>query len=156
MIKNELLKKNGFVVADFPLAPIVLGFLQDENWRGLDQYFLDISKDNGQLRNFLADYLDFVTLEHIIAIRRAPDDEEGIWHDDGSRLLGFSLSLNRDPKTIVGGELRFKRKESTHTEVFPPLPYGKIVLFLSGIYGFEHMVSAVTKGERIVIAGWCS
>lgn len=156
MIKNQILNETGFIVTDFPLDSVVLELVQNANWYELDQYFLEISKAGGQLRNFLSDYLDFKTLEHIIAIRRSPDDEDGIWHDDGSRLLGFSLSLNRDHKKIEGGELRFKRKNSARVHSFPPRPFGKIVLFLSGIYGYEHMVSAVTKGERIVIAGWCS
>ena len=162
MIKNTILKERGFIVADFPLPPIILTFLEEAKWYELDQYFLEISKTNGLLRNFLSDYLDYDFLEHIIAIRSAPEDEEGIWHDDGSRFLGFSLSLNRVPKSIEGGELRFRKKNylspylDNPIEIFPPLPYGKIVIFLSGVYGFEHMVSAVTIGQRIVIAGWCS
>lgn len=156
MIKNSDLIKNGFVTADFPLEPIVLVMLQNQQWAELDNYFLEISKPNGMLRNFLAHYLNYETLEHIIAIRKAPEDEDGIWHDDGSRFLGFSLSLNRNPESIVGGKLFFKKKGVTKAAVFAPQPYGKIILFLSGLYGYEHMVSAVTEGERIVIAGWCS
>ena len=156
MIKNQQLLETGFLVVDFPLPLQVSDLLQKEKWRDLDQYFLDISNPNGLLFNFLSGYLDFKTLEHIIAIRKSPDDEDGIWHDDGSRFLGFSLSLNQNPKIIVGGKLLFKRKKLTHTEIFPPQNYGKMILFLSGIYGFEHMVSAVTQGQRIVIAGWCS
>ncbi len=156
MIKNQALIDSGYLLTEFPLDPVVLNFLQEENWKALDQHFLEISKSNGTLRNFLMQFLDFETLEHIIAIRKAPLDDEGIWHDDGSRFLGFSLSLNRKPKAIEGGVLNFRRKESKDMVSFSPLPYGKIVLFLSGIYGYEHQVSAVTKGERIIIAGWCS
>lgn len=156
MIKNQKLLESGFLIVDFPLPPQVLELLQNEKWRDLDQYFLDISNANGLLFNFLSEYLDFEAVEHIIAIRKSPDDEDGIWHDDGSRFLGFSLSLNQNPKNIAGGELIFKRKNLTHTQIFPPQDYGKMILFLSGIYGFEHMVSAVTQGQRIVIAGWCS
>lgn len=156
MIKNKELNERGFTICHFPLEDMVLTMLKEEKWKDLDNYFLQISKKGGLLRTFLEAFLDFETLEHIIAIRSAPDDEDGIWHDDGSRFLGFSLSLNEDPEAISGGELRFKKKDAPHTEVFPPLPYGQIILFLSGIYGYEHMVSAVTKGKRIVIAGWCS
>jgi hypothetical protein len=156
VIKNSDLKEHGFAVADFPLEDCVQKFIQDKDWKALDQYFLEISKTGGLLNSFLSNYLDFKMLEHIIAIRSAPGDEDGIWHDDGSRTCGFSLSLNLAPESITGGELRFKKKDSTLPEIFPILPYGKIVIFLSGIYGYEHMVSAVTKGERIVIAGWCS
>jgi hypothetical protein len=160
MIKNQKLLLQGYTTEDFPISPIVLEWLQKEKWAELDQYFLEISKEDGLLRKFLSHYLDFHVLEHIIAIRRSNQDgeidEDGIWHDDGSRFLGFSLSLNLNPASILGGELRFKRKDSDQLQIFAPQPYGKIVLFLSGIYGYEHMVSAVTKGERIVIAGWCS
>jgi hypothetical protein len=156
MIKNTQLLEHGFVLSDFPLESRVLEFIQNKNWYELDQYFLEISKTDGLLRNFLAEYLEFETLEHIIAIRNAPEDEDGIWHDDGSRFLGFSLSLNLNCESIVGGELRFKKKVDNGGQIFSAQPYGKIILFLSGLYGFEHMVSAVTSGERIVIAGWCS
>ena len=156
MINNKRLLENGFLKLDFPLPPLVLDLVQNKKWYELDYYFLEISKKDGLLHKFLSSYLDFELLEHIIAIRKSPDDEDGIWHDDGSRFLGFSLSLNINHNSIAGGELRFKRKDSSLTEIFHPLPYGQIVLFLSGVYGYEHMVSAVTTGERIVIAGWCS
>ena len=159
MIKNSELKTKGYFILNFPLDEIVLNFVQEKNWIQLDQYFLEISKPNGQLNQFLLQFLDFSTLEHIIAIRQSTideDDDDGIWHDDGSRFMGFSLSLNENHNSILGGELRFKLKDSSHTEFFSPLPYGKIILFLSGVYGYEHMVSAVTRGERIVVAGWCS
>ena len=156
MIKNLTLQATGHIIVDFPLTPSVLDFLQNKKWIELDDYFLFISKPNELLHQFLSEYLDFETLEHIIAIRSAPDDEDGIWHDDGSRFLGFSLSLNLDPQTIAGGQLLFKRKNTSHINHFPPQPLGKMILFLSGLYGYEHMVSAVTRGERIVIAGWCS
>ncbi len=155
-IKNPLLEKQGYIAVDFPLEAKVLELLNKEAWKELDQYFIEISKPGGSLRTFLDDYLEYNTLEHIIAIRRPPDDEDGIWHDDGSRFLGFSLSLNRDHENIVGGELRFREKQKRETKVFPAQVYGRIILFLSGLYGYEHMVSAVTQGERIVIAGWCS
>lgn len=156
MIKNEILREVGFVKTEFPLENCVADFIKDKNWKALDDYFLQISKPGNSLHTFLSSFLDFDFTEHIIAIRSAPGDEDGIWHDDGSRFLGYSLSLNLDPQSIEGGQLRFKPKDSSHAEVFIPLPYGQIVLFLSGIYGFEHMVTAVTKGQRIVIAGWCS
>lgn len=156
MIKNLELQNLGYTVVDFPLDPIILEFIQNKKWQELDQYFLDISKNRGLLRIFLSEYLDFETLEHIIAIRSAPDDEDGIWHDDGSRFCGFSLSLNLKPADIQGGQLLFKKKSSIESNIFPVQPYGKMIIFLSGLSGYEHMVSAVTKGQRIVIAGWCS
>lgn len=156
MIKNSKLIESGFLLSSFPIGPIVGEWIKNKDWKSLDQYFLDISKPGGALFCFLFEFLDFTTLEHIISIRKSPDDEDGIWHDDGSRFLGFSLSLNLEPTHICGGELRFKKKDSSQIEIFAPRPYGEIILFLSGIYGYEHMVSAVDEGERIVIAGWCS
>lgn len=155
LIKNSKLKEAGFIIENFPMENCVLDYVQNENWKALDDYFLAISKPNGLLRAFLDSYLTYQTLEHIIAIRSAPDDEDGIWHDDGSRFLGFSLSLNLEPSLISGGDLRFKKKDNPHIEIITPRPYGQIILFLSGIYGYEHMVSAVTKSKRMVIAGWC-
>lgn len=156
MIHHSQLIEHGFLIADFPLSEDVLEMLKNRQWKDLDQYFLTISSNDGPLRNFLQNFLDFQTLEHIISIRCAPLDEEGIWHDDGSRFLGFSLSLNILPEHISGGELHFKKKNELTGAIISPLPIGKMVIFLSGIYGYEHKVSAVTKGERIVIAGWCS
>ncbi len=156
MIKNKTLLSQGYIAVQFPLETQVKTFVLEKRWKELDQYFLEISKPGGQLREFLNEFLDYEKLEHIIAIRTAPLDEEGIWHDDGSRFLGFSLSLNLYPETISGGNLFFKKKEEKDSVVFPPQSFGTIILFLSGLFGYEHMVSAVTSGERIVIAGWCS
>lgn len=156
MIKNIELQNHGLVIVDFPLVPIIFEWLQSENWKNIDDYFLSISKPTGLMHKFFLDYLEFQTIEHIIAIRSAPDDEDGIWHDDGSRFLGFSLSLNIHPETIAGGHLYFKKKAEPQFASIPPQPIGKMIIFLSGIYGYEHMVSAVTKNKRIVIAGWCS
>lgn len=156
MIKNAGLLKNGFISLPFPLEKKVKELVVEKKWKELDQYFLEISRDKGALRDFFNELLDYEKIEHIIAIRTAPDDEDGIWHDDGSRFLGFSLSLNLIPEKIEGGELFFRKKGAAESVVFAPQPYGTMIVFLSGLSGYEHMVSAVTKGERIVIAGWCS
>lgn len=156
IIRNPNLEKNGYILTEFPLEHCVLNFVRNRQWKELDNYFLQISRPNGILYSFLEEYLSFRSIDHIIAIRSAPNDDEGIWHDDGSRHLGFSLSLNIDPSSIGGGELRFRKKATDQSTQFSPLPYGMIVLFLTGLYGYEHQVGAVTRGERIVIAGWCS
>jgi predicted 2-oxoglutarate/Fe(II)-dependent dioxygenase YbiX len=156
ILKNSNLSSQGHLLLDFPLNPLVLDWVKNQKWHELDNYFLEISLPNGILNNFLSEYIEFTNLEHIIAIRTAPDDEDGIWHDDGSRFLGFSLSLNLEPQTIEGGELLFKKKEEKESFIIKPLPIGKIVIFLTGVYGYEHKVNMVTQGQRIVIAGWCS
>ena len=156
MIKHQTLKEQGYLLTKFPLDEIIKSLVIEKNWKALDDHFLEISLPGKHLHTFLSQFLDFEKLEHIIAIRSAPDDEDGIWHDDGSRLLGFSLSLNLNPTEIKGGVLSFRAKGTIQSTNFPPLEYGQIVLFLSGTAGFEHMVSAVTQKTRIVIAGWCS
>lgn len=156
IIKNQELRDQGFLIVDFPLDDCVSHFVVNKMWKELDDYFLKISKPQNMLHTFLSQYLDFNFLEHIISIRTAPTDEDGIWHDDGSRLLGFSLSLNLTPESIHGGELLFRKKGSENINYFSPQSFGKMILFLSGIYGHEHKVTAVTLHQRIVIAGWCS
>ncbi len=156
MIKNAELEAHHIIEKQFPLSEEVISLLKAENWSGLDQYFLRAEKKGGLLFDFLSPHLDFESIEHIIAIRSAPEDEDGIWHDDGSRILGFSLSLTQNHAQTVGGELRFRLKGNPDFHQIPTRPMGTIILFKTGIYGFEHMVSAVTEGKRVVIAGWCS
>lgn len=156
MIKNKELLEVGHIAVPFPLDKKVAELVLQRAWKELDQYFLSLSLPGGPLRNFFDQYLEYQTLEHIIAIRKAPDDEDGIWHDDGSRFLGFSLSLNFSPQEIEGGELLFRKKATTENTIYTVRPYGTMIIFLSGLFGYEHKVSAVSKGERIVIAGWCS
>lgn len=156
MIKDQELETLGLVERSFPLNEKIISLVKEENWRELDQYFLRAEKKDGLLFEFLKTYLDFESIEHIIAIRSAPDDEDGIWHDDGSRILGFSLSLTQNHAQTVGGELRFRPKGAQNYQSLSTRPMGQILIFKTGIYGFEHMVSAVTEGKRVVIAGWCS
>ena len=156
MIHDRELLEKGIVERSFPLTIEAMAYLQREDWHALDQYFLTISRPNGALFEFLKPVLDFTSIEHIIAIRQPPEDEDGIWHDDGSRILGFSLSLTEKHLQTKGGELRFRKKgEKDYLEI-TTRPLSRILLFQTGIYGFEHMVSAVTAGKRVVIAGWCS
>jgi hypothetical protein len=150
LIESHLIEKT------FPLDDVVLSALKEENWKGIDDYFLKIAKPEGVLYQFLSEFLEFESIEHIIAIRQPPEDEDGIWHDDGSRILGFSLSLSQNHDQITGGELRFRAKRQTDFQSITTRPLGQMLLFKTGIYGFEHMVTAVTKGKRVVIAGWCS
>lgn len=150
------LPEKGIIEVTFPLEEEILSALAAKNWQFIDDWFLLAEKPGGSLYTFLTNYLAFNSIEHIIAIREAPGDEDGIWHDDGSRILGFSLSLTLNPQAIEGGELRFRPKGTSDFLSFTTRPLGQMLLFKTGIYGFEHMVSAVTKGQRVVIAGWCS
>lgn len=155
IINNELIS-NHIIQRTFPLDESIKELVRNEKWQDIDNYFLNIEKKNGLLFNYLSDFLEFNSIEHIISIRNPPHDEDGIWHDDGSRILGFTLSLTENPDSIIGGDLLFKHKESKDFQRVSIRPFGEILLFKTGIYGFEHMVTKVTQGKRILIAGWCS
>jgi hypothetical protein len=160
LVKNMLLDCGYFVSDFFSLLEHeeitqVKNEVFTQKWIELDQRVQKWNQRNGVLFNFLSQFSKFSTMEHIIAIRQAPDDEDGIWHDDGSRVLAYSLSFNLNPQEITGGELLFKKKECEQVEKIFPLPFGQMIVFLTGTSGYEHKVCAVTKGERIISAGWC-
>ncbi len=156
MILSPELLENNIIQRSYPLPDLILEALDNEDWSKIDQYFFAAEGPQGALFEFLKSYVELTSLEHIISIRSAPGDEDGIWHDDGSRILGFTLSLTVAPEEIVGGHLRFRKKGEEKYQSLPTRPLGEMLIFKTGIYGFEHMVSAVTKGKRILIAGWCS
>lgn len=156
MILNEELKKSDILQQSFPLPEYIKTYVLEENWKAIDDFFLKEEKAGGLVFNFFKNYLEFTSIEHIISIRRGPDDEDGIWHDDGSRILGFTISLSLRNHEIKGGYLRLRNKNSLEFQSFSTRDYGEALLFKTGIYGHEHMVTAVTQGERILIAGWCS
>ncbi len=151
-----------FLIKTIHLPEIFTQAVLDKNYLLLESAFHEALQPNGVIYQALQGQCDFSTVEGIIAIRKAEDDEEGIWHDDGSRKMGFSLSLNREPSSILGGDLllrpRFKYKDSNDEGAhrFPPQPYGTLIMFKTGLEQYEHRVTKVKKGERIVLAGWCS
>ena len=150
----ELLK-NGYIIVDYPYAQELRSLIITENYHRLDSILKDACKSNGELFLFLQQYYPFQFLEHIIAVRTAPDDD-GIWHDDGSRLIGFSLSMNLSPENISGGALNIRKKGEEQFTSIAPLPFGKMVIFLTGQFGYEHKVDQVLSGKRTVVAGWGS
>ncbi|MFP5384454.1 MAG: 2OG-Fe(II) oxygenase [Bacteriovoracia bacterium] len=158
MLKNPALFQNGFFITYFPLPEEVKTYVKKEDWEKVDEAFRKLTSKGGRLYQFLQEYHDFNDIEFIISVRDSNNDweEDGIWHDDGSRVFAFSLSLTLEPDAIAGGRLGIRRKgESTFFEV-PTPSFGGIVLFLTGLYGFEHKIHEVKKGRRIIIAGWCS
>lgn len=155
MNKTSPLFENGFLILDYPLPKDITTWVIAKKYLELDQYFLKECLPGSSFYNFLRAQFAFEHLEHIIAVRSSPHDDEGIWHDDGSRQVGFSLSLNLNPNLIKGGHLYLKKRiEDAPLYDFPPQPFGKLILFLTGQFNYEHRVSKVTEGERIVIAGW--
>ena len=125
MIKDSQLQELGIIQKSYPLSREVIDYVTNEDWPAIDQYFLAAEKPGGALFEFLKEVLSFESIEHIIAIRSAPEDEDGIWHDDGSRILGFSLSITKNHEETVGGHLRFRKKGASNSRVLPLDPWEK-------------------------------
>ena len=128
----------------------------DKNYTELDQTFKRLLASNGELFKQLIQFTDYEIdfIEHIISLRDSENEweEDGIWHDDGSRVLAFTLSLTTGP--IEGGILEFRKKDQIQSQKIHTHPYGTVIVFKTGIMGYEHKINAVTKGKRLIIAGW--
>ena len=158
---HEIIATRGFHLTQIALPGVVLGCLRKRDWKGLDQAIRRETLSGGTIFDELLRYARFSEIEFIISIRSSLEepDEDGIWHDDGSRLLAFSLSLTLDADSIGGGRLELRKPASGSIEtleVLPTPPYGTMIVFATGQLGFEHRIGAVTSGERIIIAGWCT
>lgn len=158
MLKKPELFQRGFHLSYYPLGDEVRNAVINENWNELDQEIRKLTSKGGGLYQFLQEYHDFNEIEFIISIRDSQNEweEDGIWHDDGSRVFAFSLSLTHHPEEIEGGRLGVRPKGEEHFLEIPTPSFGTIILFLTGLYGFEHKIHQVKKGRRIIIAGWCS
>lgn len=158
MLKKPELFNLGFHLTYFPLGDEIRSLVESEKWAELDQEFKVLTSPEGRLFKFLRQYHDFSSIEFIIAVRDSNNEweEDGIWHDDGSRVFAFSLSLTLENEKIEGGRLGVRRKGDENFLEIPTPSFGGIILFLTGIYGFEHKIHQVKSGKRIIIAGWCS
>ena len=156
MLKRPELFNQGYHLTYFPLSDEIRSLVTDEKWSELDTEFQKLTAKNGRLFNFLSQFHDFESIEFIISIRDAANDweEDGIWHDDGSRVFAFSLSLTLGD--VKGGRLGLRRRGEDKFIQIPTPSFGGIILFLTGIYGFEHKIHQVLEGRRVIIAGWCS
>ena len=141
------------IALDSDLKELVL----QENWNGVDQFFLALTAPGGQIFSLLQDFHAFSKIETMLSIRDAANDweEDGIWHDDGSRVFAFSLSLTIAPQELEGGALELRCKNSTDSELIPTPEYGTAILFLTGVHGYEHRTRQVKKGKRVILVGWC-
>jgi len=158
VLKNPDLFQNGFHLSHYPLPKMIETLVRAENWDDLDGEFKKLTQQDGSLYLFLKKYHEFEVIEFIISIRDSKNEweEDGIWHDDGSRSCAFSLSLTLEPDLLIGGRLGIRHKgEKNFLEISTPR-FGGIIIFLTGIYGFEHKIHQVTSGKRVIIAGWCS
>ena len=129
-------------------------FIEQERWQELDKQLETELLPQHILHDFFSLFGVIEKTEHIIAVRSELEDEDGIWHDDGSRDLAFTLSFNKDPKMIQGGEFLLRKKGELEPIVLAPPPWGVLTVILTGKMGFEHRVLKVKKGRRIVCAGW--
>ena len=154
---NPKLLEKGFVLENVVLPAELSLAIQTENWSLVDQIFKTLTAPSGALFHQLHQHHEFNSIEFIISLRDAANDfeEDGIWHDDGSRVMAFSLSLTSEP--LEGGVLEIKHKTNPTLHHYLPTPkYGEMIIFLTGEYGFLHKINRVTKNKRLIIAGWCS
>ncbi len=165
---KENMKKEGSHTSGFAHYQIDLPLkwtklVQDGDY---DQLYNDAmaAMNEGQfLSNFLKPHFLELTgrsgysHELMLALREGPQsqDDEGIWHDDASRDLAFSLSLNHRPESIKGGDLHLRNKDSREkVTTLDTQLWGTIIIFATGRYGWEHKISRVTLGNRLVLVGW--
>jgi hypothetical protein len=156
MLKRPELFSQGYHLSYIPLSDEIRHLVLIENWSQLDEEFKKLTAPQGQVFEFLKQFHDFNFIEFIISIRDSQNEweEDGIWHDDGSRVFAFSLSLTIE--NIQGGRLGIRKTGEENFFQIPTPSFGNMIMFLTGIYGFEHKIHQVTSGKRIIIAGWCS
>jgi hypothetical protein len=156
MLKKPELFNQGYHLSYFTLDQEIKNLVITENWQGLDDEFKKLTAKDGRLFKYLQEYHDFENIEFIISIRDSSNEweEDGIWHDDGSRVFAFSLSLTLGD--VKGGRLGLRHRGEENFIQLPTPSFGGIILFLTGIYGYEHKIHQVIEGKRIIIAGWCS
>ena len=152
---KKTLAQNGHILIQLDLPIIVEEAVEAENYELLDREISALTKENGLIFNTLKEFCPVNSIEHIISLRESKNDweEDGIWHDDGSRILAFSLSLTKN--TPEGGILEFRKKGESESQKIPTPTYGTIIIFKTGIDNYEHKINAVTRGKRLIIAGWC-
>jgi len=159
LLQRQLLRSGYFIVL-LALPNALSELVLARNWEELDQRVARETKAGGVIFEELKRYTDFSEIEFIISIRSSHEypDEDGIWHDDGSRILAFSLSLTLNPADVDGGKLEIRKRgeSSTSGESISTPPYGSMIVFATGYQGFEHKINLVRSGERIIIAGWCT
>jgi hypothetical protein len=145
---------NGHALFELPLPPGAHELALKADWAALDRLMGEAVQT--MLRPRLLSFKNFTHIEHMLALRDAsdPEEEDGIWHDDGSRVLAFSWSLNVFGE-IQGGTLGLRPKGESALEL-GPYPAGTVLVFQTGMDGFEHRTARVTQGKRLVCAGWCS
>ena len=148
------LKEQGYFTAQLELDETLRELANQKKLIELDHEFETLTQYKGGLRDFLNFFCEYTDIEYIVSYRSGdnPDEEDGIWHDDGSRKLAYTISLTTEE--IEGGELLIRTKNSPTYSTLPTQSFGTILVFHTGQNGFEHKVSKVKLGDRIITAGW--
>jgi hypothetical protein len=157
-IINKNLQDNAHLILTFPKIEHLETKVKNEDWPAVDKIISLALAPKAGLWNYLQSFGTFKNTEFIIAIRDGAneDEEDGIWHDDGSRNFAFSLSLTLNEKSIEGGNLGLRKKGEANFNLIPTPSFGDGIIFLTGVHGYEHKIHQVIKGRRIIIAGWLS
>ena len=154
------LQADGYFLKPIGLPEKVRRHVAERNWKALDEAIQQETRPGGVIFEELLTYTHFKEIEFIISIRSSLEfpDDDGIWHDDGSRVLAFSLSLTLDHLGVEGGRLEVQKRGQLApvSKIIPTPPFGTMIIFATGQMGFEHKINKVTRGERIIIAGWCT
>ena len=155
---KESLYAQGFVLLKTQISQKIKDFCHEKKWQGLDdtiKYEVLKGSDLFETLNF---FHPINSIEFIISLRESKNDweEDGIWHDDGSRPIAFSLSLTHPEEIQEGGVLKIRKKNALPINEIPTPPFGEIIIFLTGVHGYEHKIHQVKKGRRLIIAGWGS
>lgn len=126
--------------------------IRERNWSQLDSLAASSLTLDGELFEIISKFCSINKTEYLISLRESPD-EAGIWHDDGSRDLAFSLALSLAPFEGMGLSLREKNQPDTAISL-GPREFGTLTCFLTGSNQYEHRTEEVLSGERLVLAGW--
>jgi len=156
---TNISSNSALVIKKVVLPDTIKRAVKEQNWNLLDEEFTKLVKPNAPFFNELKHFFpEIKEVEFIISLRSSLNEheEDGIWHDDGSRVFAFSLGLNLGPEKIKGGKLLLRKKgEESYQELASP-KYGECYFFKTGVWGYEHKICQVTQGERLIIAGWCT
>lgn len=159
----EELKEKGFTKGSCDLPLSWRNLIDQKDWETLYKDCLGALKDGQWLANLVKEHSKslFETEEFeweiMLALREGPQDpeDEGIWHDDGSRDFALSISLNPSPTSYQGGSVLVRPKDNIQEiKELGPLPWGHYWLFATGRYGWDHRTTIVTHGNRLVLVLW--
>lgn len=147
---------DGYVIEEIMLPHQTRSLVIAQDWKKLDQLMAYLVAPTGHVFEKLKKYASFNSIEHMLALRDGanPEEEDGIWHDDSSRVLAFSLSLNFYGLP-TGGELEIRPRQGEGKMLGPYGP-GRMIVFRTGKDNFEHRTHKVQSGLRLVCAGWCN